>query len=214
MRKVRPDAKLKNLPPAKQAELFDILQRKTLDEAVAILSRKWKLRTGTRALSVFATWYPTTRKLEGAAAIAEQVKAALAADPKLSASQIEAAGRIVFEAQALEQNDARLFLGLRRDRSEKLAEEVRALRERCVQAEKKAAEIAILQRRCEELEATLQAERAAAAAKSAPTPEEVARKLDEALGRRPKAGSRESGVGSRAATADSRLPIAEKGAKS
>ena len=134
MRKARPDATLKTLPPAIQAELWDLLQRTRLDDAVALVRERWQVKTSASALSNFFSWHPRSRVLERAATVTDEVVSKLkGAGIDLDDDTASRAGQAFFETLALQDGNADLFLDLRRlrqkDREHHLTERRVALLE-------------------------------------------------------------------------------------
>lgn len=123
-KKPRKDSKLKTLPDAVQAELYAKYQKQGSD-VLTWLREEHGVRSSTGALSNFAAWYPFSRPLEMVAQRADRYEQALRGNPhlQLNAEQISVASQIAFEQLALEMQDTKAFIGLRRLRqSEKTFE--------------------------------------------------------------------------------------------
>lgn len=133
MRKARPEAVLKTLPPGVQAELWNLLHTTTYQAAVKLVREKWGVQTGTTALSRFFDWYPRSRILERAATVTDEVVGKLkAAGIDLDDDTASKAGQAFFETLALQEGNADLFLDLRKlrqkDKENALRENQQALR--------------------------------------------------------------------------------------
>jgi len=138
MRKARPEAVLKTLPPGVQAELWRLLHTTTYEAAVPLVREKWGVKTGTTALSRFFDWYPRSRILERAATVTDEVVGKLkAVGVGLDDDTASRAGQAFFETLALQEGDAELFLDLRKlrqkDRQHQLTERRIALLEKKAQ---------------------------------------------------------------------------------
>jgi hypothetical protein len=139
-RKPRPDAKLKTLPPALQAELFTQCQTQGYAEVKSWLLAKHTVATSVGSLSQFYAWFPLQRRMEQAATFATQLKEQIAQLPALQgkASEISDISQIAFEMQAVQSQDAELYFNMRKLR---LKERDQALTERRIALlEKKAAQ--------------------------------------------------------------------------
>jgi hypothetical protein len=136
MKKPRPDARLKTLPDAVQAQLHALYQKKSGGECLAWLRENHGVKSSAGALSDFSAWYPFSRPLELSARFADQMKAALKADPELhlNAAQLSTAAQVAFEQQALQMQNLDGFVALRKLRlqesEQKLAERRVALLEK------------------------------------------------------------------------------------
>ena len=133
MRKARPEAVLKTLPPGVQAELWQLLHTTTYESAVPLVRAKWGVKTGTTALSSFFSWYPRSRILERAATVTDEVVSKLkSAGIDLDDDTASRAGQAFFETLALQDGNADLFLDLRKlrqkDKENHLRESQQALR--------------------------------------------------------------------------------------
>lgn len=111
----RADAKLQNLP---QEEL-DVLWRfrnpekggkKLTLEAVAVeVPLRYGFTISLSSLSQFYRWLKLKRRFDARTDTMEQLKAELAKDPNVSAEQVEKAGRVLFMAEGIANQDARIF---------------------------------------------------------------------------------------------------------
>ena len=129
-RKPRPDAKLKTLPDALQAELFARYQKQGGPAVLAWLKDTHKVKSSAGALSNFSAWYPFSRPLEMSAKFADAFQASLKANPnlKFDAEQVSLAGQIAFEAQALQMQDLDGFVALRKSRLKEMDQALTARR--------------------------------------------------------------------------------------
>ncbi len=127
MRKPHPKSRLKTLPPDRQKELYNYLSTHTLDEAEAWLATDG-LDTNRTSLSEFFSWYPLASKLQGAASMGSTVKEILRELPGLNLDehQLSKAGQAIFEADAIESNDSKLYVALRSLRQTDLSLELQA----------------------------------------------------------------------------------------
>jgi ATP phosphoribosyltransferase regulatory subunit HisZ len=118
MKKPRGDAKLKTLPPKLQAELFALLQQHGYPEVKAMIAKEPGILTSTRALSEFYAWYPLSRHLEQATSFANDLKAQLANLPEWQgkAAELEKLAQIAFETSAVQNQDADLYIALKKRR--------------------------------------------------------------------------------------------------
>jgi hypothetical protein len=114
--KPRPEAKLKTLPDAVQAALYALYQKKSGAECLSWLKDSHGVKSSTGALSNFAAWYPFSRPLEMVASRAKAFEQQLKANPalNLNAEQVSAAGQIAFEQVALQMQDIKGFINLRK----------------------------------------------------------------------------------------------------
>lgn len=117
MKKARGDSTLKTLPPARQAEIFALLQTATIASVKSILAKDG-LKTSASALSAFFHWYPISRRLEQSVSFANQLKAELGRLPELqgNAEQLEKLAQIAFETRAMQEQDHELYLALKKRR--------------------------------------------------------------------------------------------------
>jgi hypothetical protein len=114
--KPRADAKLKTLPPEIQEAIFKLLQRASYAKAVGMIRQQFDVETSPAGLSAFFSWYPFSRRLEQHATLADQIKQQIAANPALGldAEKVTAIAQIAFEAQAVQEQDPTLYIGLRK----------------------------------------------------------------------------------------------------
>lgn len=115
-RKTRADAILKNLPDALQEELFQLLRRNTQEKVIAWLKERHGVSTSAGALSEFWGWYQRCGSLKQAATFADQLALQFAKMPQLNlaAEQAAAITQTVFELQAAQDRDPKLFFALRK----------------------------------------------------------------------------------------------------
>jgi len=116
--KPRSDATLKTLPEVIQEQLYALLRTTSYGKARSIVREKWEVETSPAALSAFYTWYPLSRRIEVAAATADQVAQTLRGmgDLNLDDDKIARVSQSFFEAQALKLGDSETYLGLRKIR--------------------------------------------------------------------------------------------------
>jgi hypothetical protein len=112
-RKPRADSVLKTLPDALQENLFQQLRHNTLEKVQAWLAEKHEVKTSTAALSTFWAWYQSS-SLKPAAAFADSLAKQIEKMPELAlkAEQATAITQTVFELQAAQDRDPKLFLAL------------------------------------------------------------------------------------------------------
>ena len=105
-KKSRSDAKLKTLPPDRQAAIADYARDHSLSDTL-----KWLLEDGLQtssgALSLFLSWYRLQQRL----AVNESTVSSLLEDlkrndPTLTNAQLEQAGQAFFSKLAIEQEDS------------------------------------------------------------------------------------------------------------
>jgi hypothetical protein len=122
-RKPSAASKLKTLPEAKQAELYELLKTTPLHTAVVTLAKEWRLQTSTRALSVFFSWYRGQQRFSRLQGIAESMQErAKQANPALSEDALFAIGQEVFTQLAIDDEDSLSWL-----RAQSIAMKRRAL---------------------------------------------------------------------------------------
>lgn len=140
-RKPRPEAKLKNLPPAKQAKLVEILRAHSYRAAVPLVKKEFKLATSPTALCEFFKWYPIARNLETAQAAAKDLFKQLKDHPGLvtDADKLSELTLISFEAKAAQEGDLGAYLGLRKSRLKE--REIKTAERRIALIEKKAKQL-------------------------------------------------------------------------
>lgn len=111
MKKPRGDAKLKTLPDALQAELFQLLRSTTNEKAAAWLEKVHGVTTSAGALSEFFSWYPRQGWLKQSASFADSLSATIAKLPqlKISAAAAQEVAQVAFELQAAQDRDPKLF---------------------------------------------------------------------------------------------------------
>ena len=115
-RKPRADSVLKTLPQDKQDELFAHLRSTSYEAALPIVRKSFGVATSAGALSAFFAWYPLSRRLEQAKSFADQLKDSLAKNPALNldAEKLSTVAQVAFEAQAVQEQNPKLFMGLRK----------------------------------------------------------------------------------------------------
>jgi hypothetical protein len=115
-RKPRADSALKTLPLDQQEKLFALLRKTSYEKALPIVAKEFGVRTSSGALSQFFSWYPLSRRLEQAKSFADTITAQIKANPHLNldAEKISAVGQIAFEAQALAEQDPKLYVSMRK----------------------------------------------------------------------------------------------------
>ena len=115
LRKPRADSKLKNLPPERQQEIYDYLSATSIPKTLEWL-RLSELHTNTRSLHDFRHWYELTLSLDDTAATGETVLESIRERPDLNVDEpaVQKVSQTVFEAQALQQKNSRLFVQLRK----------------------------------------------------------------------------------------------------
>jgi hypothetical protein len=130
IRKPDPRAKLKTLPPERQEEIFEYLRTHSTRETQAWLAKD-ELHVSLVPIKQFYHWYQLTTKLGEAASMSQVACGALREmrDLNLNEEQLGKAGQAIFEAQALDKGDTKLFVALRQlrqqDRSLDLQEKSR-----------------------------------------------------------------------------------------
>jgi hypothetical protein len=121
-KKPRYDAKLKNLPEARQAEILDYAEEHGFVKCVAWLKEDG-LSTSKTALSEFRSWYLLQQQFKADESttdtLLEQLKKEV---PDLSDAQIDDLGQRTFSLLALRRQDADTFLAYRTARSKGLIE--------------------------------------------------------------------------------------------
>lgn len=130
MRKPDPRAKLKNLPPERQEEIFEYLRTHSAPETQAWLAAAG-VHVSPWSIKQFYHWYQLSTQF-GHTAMVGKVVARLTRDRpelKLNQEQLSNVSQAIFEAQALEKGDTKLFVVLRQlrqhDRSLDLQEQSR-----------------------------------------------------------------------------------------
>jgi hypothetical protein len=104
----RPDAKLKRLPPERQAAIWELASLPGVSQAQTL---KWLrddgVETSAGALSEFLSWYSLRQQLQQNESTVKTLLEDLKRnDPGLSAAQLESAGQMFFSALAIEQKDS------------------------------------------------------------------------------------------------------------
>jgi hypothetical protein len=115
MRKTHKNAVLKNLLPDQQQQLYDYLAKPhTYEEAEAWLATQG-IETNAEALSKFWHWWPLVSHLRLASSMGDALKDILRELPGLDLDEerIGRAAQTIFEAQALKEEDSKLFVALR-----------------------------------------------------------------------------------------------------
>ncbi len=110
--KARGDSKLKVLPPARQAELFDHIEAHTLHQTKAWLAEDG-LNTSIAAISEFREWYQIRRDYsrmeEDALTLAGVLKNQM---PELAPEKLQAYGEALFNIMAVKKLDPKLYLDM------------------------------------------------------------------------------------------------------
>lgn len=116
MKTVRADAKLQNLPPEAHDELWSLRHPEeeggrvwTITDVAAWVPGRFGFSAGKSAVAEFYQWLDLKRRMDGRAALADQLKLALAANPKFSADQIKEAGQKLFMAEGLLERQPKVF---------------------------------------------------------------------------------------------------------
>jgi len=114
--KPRSDSKLKTLPAQKQEQLYALLRANSYKAALPLVQKTFGVVTSEASLSQFYSWYPLSRRLEQAKSFADQLKESLAKNPALNldAEKLSTVAQVAFEAQAVQEQDSALFMGLRK----------------------------------------------------------------------------------------------------
>lgn len=117
-KEIRADAKLKSLPP----EALDLLWRMrypeedglkyTYSAILAMLPASYGISSSLAALSEFYSWLRLKRRIEGAAARAQQVRLELAKDPSVTPEDLERMAQTVFTAETIEDGDIKNYVAL------------------------------------------------------------------------------------------------------
>lgn len=108
-RKPRADARLKNLPAARQESIADYARTHSLDDTVAWL-RADGVATSSGALSEFLSCWRLKVQLDRNASAAERLITTLrAASPQLDPVALQTAGQAFFTALAIEQQDPKVW---------------------------------------------------------------------------------------------------------
>lgn len=127
-KEIRCDAKLKNLPPAALDELWRYRYPETeegdedappkklpLEEIVALCPKRFGCSTSLGSLSEFYKWLRVKRRIDRAAADVETAKLEWAAkNPGASVDELNRHGQVLFTARAIAEDDAKLFMGMKR----------------------------------------------------------------------------------------------------
>lgn len=113
-RKPRADAKLKTLPDALQERLYQELRRTSQAKVIAWLKTDHEIETSAGALTDFFTWYPRTQSLRHAATFADQFVAQASKLPEFAGnvSELQRAAEVLFQIQAAQDRDPKLFVEL------------------------------------------------------------------------------------------------------
>lgn len=113
--KPRGDSKLKNLPPAVQAALFEAC-KPGYAQAQAWLQAEHGIKTSVTALSNFFGWYPFS--LSATASFARQFEAEMAKLPELAgdAEKLSRLGQVGFEMMAMRTQDLEGYATLKKIR--------------------------------------------------------------------------------------------------
>lgn len=116
---VRADAKLQNLPTEAHDELWSLRNPEeeggkvwTLTDIAAWVPSRFGFSVSVAAVANFYQWLDLKRRMDGRAALADQLKIALAADPSFSADQIKKAGQKLFLAEGLVERNPKVFAAM------------------------------------------------------------------------------------------------------
>jgi len=123
-KKARGDSKLKTLPPAVQAELFEqCKQSGGYKHAATWLLDHHSVKTSTGALSKFFGWYPFS--LSATASYAQQFEEELAKLPEMAgkAEQLSRIGQVGFEIMAMRTQDLEGYATLKKLRLKEVDQE-------------------------------------------------------------------------------------------
>jgi len=143
-RKPQSNAVLKTMTEDRQAEIFSRLTVKTdawPDTSLEAV-RKWLaddgIKTSTRALSVFHSWYSLSRRLARNASVAERLKEEIkAGNPGITPEELDFIGQKFFTELAIDEGDS---LAWQRAQNVKIKQGALALESRRISLlEKKAA---------------------------------------------------------------------------
>lgn len=159
MRKPHSKCVLKTLPPDRQCEVYDYLKSHSQRETIAWLATGG-IKTGPKQLTTFWHWYPLAAPLYAAAHMGDGVKEILRELPELDLDehQLSKVGQSIFEVQALQAQDTKLFMGLRRmrqtERTQQLREEANRQRadQMATQARHKERDLELAERRVKVME--------------------------------------------------------------
>lgn len=102
--KPRADSRLKTLPEARQAAIWEYARAHSLDDTVAWL-RSQGIRTSRTALSNFLAWYALQQQLQRNETVVATLLEHLKSAGDWSPEQLEQAGHAFFTALALAQQD-------------------------------------------------------------------------------------------------------------
>lgn len=119
-KEIRADAKLKNL----SGEVLDTLWRLrypeeggekwTLERIAAALPELCGFTASLSSVSEFYAWLRLKRRMEGAAAKAQQTRLQLAKDPEFTPEAIERVADTVFASEALDDGDIKAYVAIAR----------------------------------------------------------------------------------------------------
>lgn len=139
--KPRADSRLKTLPEAVQAEVWDYAKAHSLEEVVRWL-RARGIKTSRTAVSIFLGWYGMQRQLERNESVVRSVLEYLQQHGTgWTDEQLAQAGQAFFSALALEQQDVRAWaaaqqIAIRREQLRLDRERLDWMRRRAEQAER------------------------------------------------------------------------------
>lgn len=158
-RKVNAHAKVKNLPEGDQETLWLLMHPTdktvppyTLEAALVHLQEEHGIECALSTLSEWRSWYALKKRMEKAAARAQQATLEFAREhPDATPDDLEKYGQMIFTAESIEKGDAKTFNALQRERSRRMSLEIDARRIVLLEKKAKAAdEAAELKRRLNE----------------------------------------------------------------
>lgn len=128
---VRADARLQNLPQEALDELWSLRHPEvegdkvwTLTDVAAWAPGRFGFEVSTSAVANFYQWLALKRRLDGAAARAEQARLELARDPNMTPEDVERVGQLVFTTEALESGNVKGYVALARLRLQSQAQQL------------------------------------------------------------------------------------------
>lgn len=111
-KKVRPEAVLKNLPAERQEQVYEKLGEKTLREVRAWLAEDG-LKVSLQTISEFRSWYASRLQAQlREQRVLNYMEVLRKQSPELSEEKLAQYGASVFNLQAIEEQDPKLFLAI------------------------------------------------------------------------------------------------------